>query len=596
MVNFQTKRLLLIGILVFALLLVFSCDPENPGDPLPNRAPDTFISVATPGNVTSISWYGTDTDGFAEAYHYQWDGEATWIRTTNLQATFNDVFETVEEVRTFYVYAEDDDGALDATPASITLSASNIEPTTEITGGPPYGIKTGEDVTFQFAGSDLDAGGEISGFMYTMDDLTSWTTIAADITFARFEGLNSGSHTFYVKAVDNLGAEDSTPASRTFIVEGATYTPRITNLSPVTDGGGWFAGAELVFAWNADAAYYYGELAGAAYSYAMDDATNYDETPLAMASGWNSNTTLKVTPGEGSQTFYLKVRDTVGSISLMKIAFSAAQAAFDKGILVVNGVSGAYGDEIETAFVDKIYFGDYDVDFWDLFGTMSTPAIAAIADLVAQGYDYIGGGGPCGPDVMKDYSTVVWVGNSYSGDLAHWQLSPILPFLQAGGNILLATRMAADFFTPALTDYLNVGWREGASSGDGGDGVTYQECIAVYPGLVDMPGAGLSLSNVFSGGGFLDDSSDPNYVTNWDGNTEYWSDNSVLLFAHRNAAYNADFPFAYVRGIGAWAAPNRGTADEYKGNFVLVGGRNYRYEHDPYKANMTFIISNFFGE
>ncbi|MBN2007915.1 hypothetical protein JW960_01070 [candidate division KSB1 bacterium] len=597
MVNFHINRLLLTGLMVITVLLLFSCEAKNPGSPSPNQAPDTFISVASPGNVTTISWYGTDKDGFAEVFYYQWDGDADWTRTETLSATFNDVFTSIEDMRTFYVYAEDNIGERDATPASVTLTPSDARPETKITSGPDFGSKTGEDVTFAFSGEDFDAGGAVTSFMYTMDDLSTWITVPVDVNWARFEGLSTGPHTFYVKAVDNLEAADTSPASRTFIVEGATFTPAITNLSPVSDGGGWFAGATLVFRWNADANYYSGQLAVAPYSYSMNDATNFDESPKALASGWNTSTEFAVTPGAGDQTFYLKVRDTAGSISLLKIGISAAQPAFDKGILVVNGVSsGAYGDEIETAWADKMYFGDYDVDIWDLFGTMSTPEVVAIADLKAAGYDYIGGGGPCGPDVLKDYSTVIWLGNDYQGDLDDWLLSPILPYLQAGGNVLLASRLAADFCDDNLTSYLNIGWREGAAAGSAGNGVTLSECKAVYPGLVDMPGAGLSLTNVFSGGGFMEDSSIDDNVTLWDGNTIFQSGSSFLLFAHRSSAYDASYPFSYVRGIGVWAAPNFGTADANKGNFVLIGGRHYRYDHEPFKANMSYIIGNFFGE
>ncbi len=596
MINFQVRRLLLTGAIIVALLLLLSCEAKNPGEPLANRAPDTFISVARPGTVTSVSWYGTDKDGFAEVFYYQWNGEANWTRTIDLTATFTNIFSSMEDVRTFYVYAEDDKGEVDQTPASVTLSPSNARPETQITAGPDFGSKTGEDVTFSFSGQDFDNGGALYGFRFTMDDLSTWTEVTKDITWARYEGLSSGPHTFYVKAVDNLRAEDPTPDSRTFIVEGATYTPTITNLSPVNDGGGWFAGATLEFRWEADANYYYGQLPNAPYSYAIDDSSNFDKSPHALSSGWNANTSFALAPAAGKQTFYLKVRDTVGSISLLKISFSSANPTFDKGILVVNGVAPAYGDEIETAWADKIYFADYNVDIWDLFGSMSAPSIAAIGDLVGQGYDYIGGGGPCSPDVLKDYSSVIWIGNAYQGDDALWRLSPILPYLQAGGNVLLATRLAADFCNENLTEYLNIGWREGASAGSSGDGVTLQECKAVYPGLVDMPGAGLSLATVFSAGGYLENSALNSYVTDWDGNTKYTSGSSTLLFAHRSSDYDASYPFAYVRGVGVWASPNQGTADAHKGNFVLIGGRNYRYEHDPFKANMSFIISNCFGE
>ena len=169
MSNFQAKRLLLMGILVIASLLLFNCEAEHPGEPIPNWAPDTFISVAKPGNVTTISWYGTDPDGFAEAYYYQWDGENEWTHTTDLQVTFEDVFTSVDEVRTFSVYSEDNAGLVDPTPATITLSPSNVESQTTLTSGPEFGSKTGEDVTFQFSGEDFDEGGEVTAFTEEME-------------------------------------------------------------------------------------------------------------------------------------------------------------------------------------------------------------------------------------------------------------------------------------------------------------------------------------------------------------------------------------------------------------------------------------------
>ena len=40
------------------------CKTENPGEPAANLPPDTYISEASAGTTTRISFYGTDKDGF----------------------------------------------------------------------------------------------------------------------------------------------------------------------------------------------------------------------------------------------------------------------------------------------------------------------------------------------------------------------------------------------------------------------------------------------------------------------------------------------------------------------------------------------------
>ena len=603
-------KIFLISIVLAAFLLfMIGCEAETPGEPNANLAPETYISEASPGNTTTIAFYGTDKDGFVDMFYYQWDGDLDWTETTGNSISVSGVFANQTEVRTFYVKGMDDAGDEDPTPAEISLTATNALPETEVTGGPEFGKESGEDVTFTFSGTDVESDGSIAKFEYAMDDLSHWTETDVDNPQATYLGLSTGAHVFYVRAIDNLDGADPSPAQIAFVVRGGAYTPTLVNQSAVSDGGGWFAGAELTFAWEAVTATYYGTLAAAPFSFALDDATNFNTSAVdAMASGWTAASSYPITPTAGAHTMYIKVRDTAGGVSLMSIGFSAADAAFDQGILVVNGVAPAYGSEITDMIDASAFWNTYTVDFWDLFGTMSSSWMTLPASVA----NYVGGGGPTPADVMGRYSTIVWLGNSYSGDLPLWLLSPAIQYLNAGGNLILASRLAADFFTADLDHYCgDIGWREGASTGDGGDGISLSEYKACFPGLVDMTPSGSSLANVVSGGGFMSSSANQDFITNWDGLTSFTKSDltSTMIFAHRSDAYDPTFaPVTYVRGLGVWAHPNfpfssitagdefPTTADEKKGNFILMNGREYRNDLPSTTANYTFMLQNMCGE
>jgi hypothetical protein len=602
-------KIFLNSILLAAFLLfMISCEAEDPGEPKANLTPETYISEASPGNTTSISFYGTDKDGFVDMFHYQWDGDNDWTETIGNSVTVEGIFANQTEVRTFYVKGIDDAGDEDPTPAEISLTATNALPETEITGGPEFGKESGEDVIFTFSGKDVEANGSILKYEYTMDDLDNWIETDVDNAQATFLGLSAGAHTFYVRAIDNLEGKDPSPAQIAFVVVGGKYAPTLINQSAVSDGGGWFAGAELTFAWSAVTATYYGTLPEAPYSFALNDSTNFDMNATnAMASGWTASSSYKVTPTAGNHTMYIKVRDTAGGVSLMSISFGAADAAFDQGILVVNGISHVYGSELTDMLDASAFWNTYTVDFWDLFGDMGGTAIT----LPATVNNYVGGGGPVPADVMGRYSTIVWLGNNYQGDIDYWNLSPAIQYLNAGGNLILASRLAADFFTADLDAYLNIGWREGASTGNSGDGISLSEYKACFPGLVDMTPSGSSLANCVSGGGFMSSSADQDLITNWDGTTGFTKSTLIhtMIFAHRSDAYDPTFaPVTYVRGLGIWAHPNfpfssvtagnefPTTADEKKGNFILMNGREYRNDIASTTANYTFMLQNMCGE
>jgi hypothetical protein len=456
----MTFKILLNSILLAAFLLfMIGCEAENPGEPKANIAPETYISEASPGNTTTIAFYGTDKDGFVDMFYYQWDGESDWTMTTENSITVSGIFSTQTEERTFYVKGMDDGGAEDPTPAEITLTATNALPETQITGGPEFGRESGEDVTFTFEGTDVESDGSIEKFEYTMDDLGHWTETDVDNPQATYLGLAEGAHTFYVRAIDNLDGADPTPAQIAFIVKSGKYSPTIVNNSAVKDGGGYFAGVALTFTFSGIVADYYGMLSVTPWSFAMNDATNFDDSNNPLASGWIESSSFTVPAADmvaGMGTFYVKCRDTGGGISTASVTFEVAAFNPTSGILVIddmNFVPTGYADDAElTSKLENGFFNGYS------FTVRSETAPAA------------------GPGDLADYSTVIlYSDNGYqnqnNGDL-------FAAYATAGGNLMITgynlVALAPTFGNYGLTDAV-YGYGTGNYGGmDGIAGTAYE--------------------------------------------------------------------------------------------------------------------------
>jgi len=276
-------------------------------------------------------------------------------------------------------------------------------------------------------------------------------------------------------------------------------------------------------------------------------------------------TTIVVEDSLASHDFTLVVSAEPQNVELDKdewilrmISEELTDATFDRGILVVNGVHWAtYGTEITSAYEDSIFWGSLDISFWDIF------------DEPAGGYPSTLppplGHGDIPADTLKQFSSVVWIGNNYYGDLTAWYNAPIVSYLKAGGNVLLLTRMGQDFVYEALRAYLDIEWAEEKEN-------TTRRATSVYPGLVDMPRAGgyQTYNAVFDSASV--------------------GDESTVLFMQYNI-------FPTPRGLGVWRNPTEGgTQRPDGGQFVFISGRPYRYDHDAMRSNCEYILRNFFGE
>lgn len=84
-------------------------------------------------------------------------------------------------------------------------------PETEITGGPAAGEAITNPARFSF----VSASAGVAGFQCALDS----TTYLACASPMFYDGLSDGAHRFSVRAVDERGSVDTTPASRAFIIE-----------------------------------------------------------------------------------------------------------------------------------------------------------------------------------------------------------------------------------------------------------------------------------------------------------------------------------------------------------------------------------------
>jgi len=275
-------------------------------------------------------------------------------------------------------------------------------------------------------------------------------------------------------------------------------------------------------------------------------------------------TTLVVWDSLATQSFILDVESEPTAVLLDRdewilriIEAPLPHPTFHRGILLVNGVNfNVYGSEIRTAYEDSAFWGSYPITFWDCF---AEPSGGYPSNLPAPI-----GHGAVPPDTIQQFSTVIWVGNNYAGDLDCWYDTPIHSYLEAGGNVLLMTRMGRDFLTEPLRDYAGITWRENFYN-------TIYECLSAYPGL-----------------GFLGIIGTQSYCSVFD--TTLATSESKLLFKDTST-------FSTVRGLGVWRKPVAGGTNRADGaQFVFISGRPYRYNHNHMRADVEYILGNFFNE
>jgi autotransporter-associated beta strand protein len=178
-------------------------------------------------NSTSATFSFAGTENFANpgtfTFQYSLDGQAKTPTTSPLTLT-----NLMQGAHTFLVQAIDGAGNVDPTGASYSWTVDTTPPTTSFTGQLPPQLSNSSSAVFTFTGTDnITAAGSLT-YKYSLDSGPLTTATFNPLTV---NNLNTGAHTFLVKAVDQAGNIDPVGASYTWNVN---VTPPVATILPVS--------------------------------------------------------------------------------------------------------------------------------------------------------------------------------------------------------------------------------------------------------------------------------------------------------------------------------------------------------------------------
>ncbi len=260
------------------------------------NAPNSTIDPPLPANPTAItsasfSFSGDDGSGSGVAgFECSLDGGFSTCTSPQNYDSLGD------GSHTFQVRAIDDAGNIDPTPATYTWVVDATAPNTTITSI-PGNPTTSTDAHIIFNGDD-GTGTGVASFECALDGGFSACTSPQD-----FSSLSNGSHTFRVRAIDNVGNTDATPASFTWVVDtiapdtsiiGGPTNPTNGTVASFTFGGNDGTGTGV-----------------ASFECALDGGFSACTSPQAYSS---------LTPG--SHTFQVRAIDVVGNTDATPASFT----------------------------------------------------------------------------------------------------------------------------------------------------------------------------------------------------------------------------------------------------------------------------------
>ncbi|MGC1852489.1 MAG: Ig-like domain-containing protein, partial [Solirubrobacterales bacterium] len=188
-------------------------------------APNTSIGLNPPSltKSTAAKFEFSGSDGVGSgvvSFECRRDGGA-WAACTSPREYTG----LAEGAHTFEVKAVDQAGNVDGSAASFNWTVDTIAPETTITLK-PASLTNSAAAKFEFSGSD-GAGSGVVSFECRLDSGV-WGACPSP---KEYTGLGQGAHSFEVKAVDNAGNTDATPASAGWTIELTTPQPAIDSLS-----------------------------------------------------------------------------------------------------------------------------------------------------------------------------------------------------------------------------------------------------------------------------------------------------------------------------------------------------------------------------
>jgi large repetitive protein len=240
--------------------------------------PDTTITSGPSGQITSDSavftFASTEPGG---SFLCTRDGGAPFGCTS--PTTLSNL---AQGAHTFTVRAIDAASNADLTPASRSWTVDAIGPDTTITSG-PTGATPSDDATFSFSASEAGSTFECSL------DAAPFAGCASPVAFV---DLPQGDHTFAVRAIDQAGNPDASPAQRAWTVDSVAPETTIDSGPPAFSNS---TSATFTFSANE---------AGATFECSLDGA--------ATAPCTSPTTIGPVSPG--NHFYFVRARDAAGNL------------------------------------------------------------------------------------------------------------------------------------------------------------------------------------------------------------------------------------------------------------------------------------------
>lgn len=308
----------------------------------------TLLSGPAPfTSSTSATFTYTGSDNLTPlaglVFEYSLDGNV-WVQTASGSVTLTALS---QGSHTLQVRAVDEAGNLDITPAGHTWTVDATAPDTAIGTKPPT-LANSTTATFAFTGTDNLTAAANLRFEVRLDG-GAWTSAAGSATFT---SLGQGAHTFAVRAIDQAGNIDATPASYSWTIDSiapdTTITTKPAAFAPSTSATFAFTGTEAGVrfetsldngAWAAAASpKTYTGLAQGSHNVrvrAIDAAGNSDATPATFT--WMVDTVAPdtsitskpaVVTSSTSATFAFTGSDAISAAANLRFEISLDGAAW----------------------------------------------------------------------------------------------------------------------------------------------------------------------------------------------------------------------------------------------------------------------------